>query len=166
MLTNVFLCLYHLPAHSHFARPPQYVPGTIEELEVGYAAVTAGLSGIRTVELHQAALQGLHQPCFHIWVAQDVVRGHQALSGIVKTGPSNALCSGGNLTVLVHVTWVLASQYESDRCESSSCNHSDPASLFFTPWALERENLSFLANGPSKVVWLFLFYLYRTRGQI
>lgn len=52
MLTDVFLRFYHLAAHSHFARPPQYVPGTIEELEVDHAAVTAGLSGVGAVELH------------------------------------------------------------------------------------------------------------------
>lgn len=32
MLTNVFLGFYHLPADSHFARSPQYVPCAIEEL--------------------------------------------------------------------------------------------------------------------------------------
>ncbi len=128
-LTDILLCFYHLPAHSHLARSPQHVSRTVEDLWIDHAAVTAGLSGIRAVELHQAALQGLHQPCFDIRVAQDVVGSHQALSSIVKTCPGDALCGGGNLTVLVHITRVLASQNQGDRCESASCGLSNSASL-------------------------------------
>lgn len=106
-LTNIFLCFYRLSTHSHLARPPQQVFNTVEELQIDQASVAAGLCGIRTVELHHAALQGLHQSSFYIGVTQDVVGGHQALSGVVETGPSDALRRGGDLAVLVHITWVL-----------------------------------------------------------
>lgn len=106
-LTDVFLCFYRLPAHGHLARPPQQVLSTVEELQIDQASVAAGLCGIRTVELHHAALQGLHQTSLHVGVAQDVVGGHQALSGVMETGPSDALCCGGDFAVLVHVTRVL-----------------------------------------------------------
>lgn len=133
MLTNIFLRFYHLPAHGHLARSPQRVPRTVEDLWIDHAAVTAGLSGIRTVELHQAALQGLHQPCFDIHVAQDVVRSHQALSSIVETCPGDALCGGGDLAVLVHITRVLATQNQGDRCECASCSLSNSAALLPAP---------------------------------
>lgn len=128
-LTNIFLCFYHLPAHGHLARSPQHVSRAVEDLYIDHAAIAAGLSGIGAVELHQAALQGLYQPCFDIRVAQDVVRSHQALSSIVKTCPGDALCRSGNLTVLVHITRVLASQNQGDRCERASCGLSNSASL-------------------------------------
>lgn len=129
ILTNIFLCFYHLPTHSHLARSPQHVSGTVKYLQIDHAAKAAGLSGIGTVELHQTALQGLHQPCFDIRVAQDVVRSHQALSGIVETSPGKALRGGGNVTLTVHVTWILAPQNQGDRCESASCSLSNPVSL-------------------------------------
>lgn len=105
-LTDVFLCFYHLSTHSHLARPPQQVFSTVEELQIDQASVAAGLCGIRTVELPQAALQGLHQTSLDVSVAQDVVGGHQALSGVVETGPSNALRRGRDFAVLVHITRV------------------------------------------------------------
>lgn len=136
MLTDIFLRFYYLPAHGHLARSPQHVSRTVEDLWIDHAAETSGLSGIRTVELHQAALQGLHQPFFDIHVAQDVVRSHQALSSVMKTCPGDALCGGGNLTVLVHIARVLATQNQGDRCECASCSLSKPAALLPAPLGL------------------------------
>lgn len=105
-LTDIFLCFYHLSTHSHLARPPQQVFSAVEELQIDQASVAAGLCRIRTVELPQAALQCLHQTSLDVSVAQDVVGGHQALSGVVETGPSNALRRGRDFAVLVHITRV------------------------------------------------------------
>lgn len=128
-LTNIFLSFYHLSTHGHLARSPQYVSRAVKDLQINHAAKAAGLSGIRTIELHQTALQGLDQPSFDIRVAQDVVWSHHVLSSIVETCPGNALRGGGNVTVLVHITWVLATQNQGDRCESASCSLSNSASL-------------------------------------
>lgn len=32
MLTDIFLCFYHLPTHSHLARSPQHVSRAVEKL--------------------------------------------------------------------------------------------------------------------------------------
>ncbi|KAG7244043.1 hypothetical protein INR49_006204 [Caranx melampygus] len=102
-------------ADSHFARSPQNVSCAIKDLQVDHAAEAAGFPGIRTIELIQATLQGLHQLVFDILVAQDVVWSHQALAGIMETSPSNALCGGGKVALLINITRVLASQNQSDR---------------------------------------------------
>lgn len=107
VLTDVFLCFYHLPTHSHLARPPQQIFSTVEELLIDHAAVAAGLCGIRTVELHHAALQSLHEASFDVSVAQDIVGSHQTLSGVVETGPSDALSGSGDFAVFVNITGVL-----------------------------------------------------------
>lgn len=129
-LTDIFLCFYHLSTHSHLARPPQQVFSMVEELQIDQASVAVGLCGIRTVELRHAALQGLHETSFNVGVAQDVVGGHQALSGVVETGPSNALRRGGDFTVLVYITRVLWPQNKSDGRDGSSRHLSNPAPLF------------------------------------
>lgn len=129
-LTDIFLCFYRLPTHSHLSRPPQQVFSTVEELQIDQASVAAGLCGIRTVELHHAALQGLHETSFYVSVAQDVVGGNQALPGVVETGPGNALRRGRDFAVLVHIARVLRPQNKSDGCEGSSRRLSNPAPLF------------------------------------
>lgn len=106
-LTDVFLCFYHLSTHSHLARPPQQVFSTVKELQIDHAAVAAGLCWIGTVELHHAALQSLHEACFDLGVAQDVVGSHQTLSGVVETGPSDALSRSGDFAVFINITGVL-----------------------------------------------------------
>ena len=133
-LTNIFLCFYHLSTHSHLARSPQYVFRAVKDLQINHAAVAARLLGISTVELHQTALEGLDQSSFDIRMAQDVIWSHQALSSIVEACPGNALCGGGNVTVFVHITWVLATQNQGDRCESASCRLSNSDSLLPVSW--------------------------------
>lgn len=135
-LTDVLLCFYHLSAHSHLSRSPQHVSRAVEELWIDHAAIAAGLSGIRTVELRQAALEGLHQPCLDIRVAQDVARSRQALSSIVKTCPGDALCGGGNVALLVHITRVLATQNQGDGCECASRSLSNSAALLSVPYGM------------------------------
>lgn len=106
-LTDVFLCFYHLSTHSHLARPPQQVFSTVKELQIDHAAVAAGLCWIGTVELHHAALQSLHEACFDVGVAQDIVGSHQTLSGVVETGPSDALSRSADFAVFINITGVL-----------------------------------------------------------
>jgi len=129
MHTDISLCFYHLAAHSHSAGPPQQLSRPVEDLEIDHAAVTARLSGVGAVELHQAALQGLQQLRLDVRVAQDVVGRHDTLPGVVKAGPSNALCGGGNVAVSVHVTRVLAPQDQGDGRERAGCSASNPAAL-------------------------------------
>lgn len=69
ILTYVLFCLCHLPTNNHLARSPQYVSRTVEKLQVDHTSEAAGLSRIRTIELHETALEGLHKPCFDIRVA-------------------------------------------------------------------------------------------------
>lgn len=107
MLTDVFLCFYHLSTHGHLARPPQQVFSAVKELQIDHAAVAAGLCWIGAVELHHAALQSLHEARFDVGVAQDVVGSHQTLSGVVETGPSDALSGSGDFAVFINITGVL-----------------------------------------------------------
>lgn len=164
--TNIFLCFNHLPAHSHLARPPQHVSSSVEDLQIDHAAKTAGLSWIRTIKLHQAALQGLDQPCFDIHMAQDVVRSHHTLSSIVEARPGDSLCRGSDVTLLVHIARVFAAQNQGDRCERASCCLSHSASLFPVSWEhTVTFNTSRMIQPNKKTKSAFHLYLQRRHDQ-